>query len=83
VGPRGRLPKVEERATKEATLVLVGADDVVTPPAVAREMRARIPGACLEIIPGAGHLAPVEEPAVEEPEATSAALVRFLERLPA
>lgn len=36
------------------TLVVVGADDVVTPPSAARELAAGIPGACLAEIPGVG-----------------------------
>ncbi|HEV3231963.1 MAG TPA: alpha/beta fold hydrolase [Candidatus Dormibacteraeota bacterium] len=55
------------------TLVVVGAGDVITPPAEAEAMVAAIPGARLELIPGAGHLAPVEQP-----DAVNAALRRFL-----
>lgn len=44
------------------TLVLVGEEDDLTPPDVAREMAGRIPGAELEILPGAGHLSPLEAP---------------------
>jgi pimeloyl-ACP methyl ester carboxylesterase len=42
------------------TLVIVGADDVVTPPPLAVHMADRLPDARLEIIAGAGHLAPLE-----------------------
>jgi pimeloyl-ACP methyl ester carboxylesterase len=45
------------------TLVLVGAQDVVTPPAVAESMHASIPGSHLGLVPGAGHLVPMEQPA--------------------
>lgn len=45
------------------TLVLVGSDDAITPPSVARAMAAAIPGAELVEIPDAGHLAPLEQPA--------------------
>ena len=45
------------------TLVLVGAEDEVTPPAEARVMAAAIPGAELVEIPGAGHLANLDAPA--------------------
>ena len=41
------------------TLVVVGEEDGLTPPEVAREMAGRIPGAKLEILPGAGHLSPL------------------------
>lgn len=44
------------------TLVLHGSDDQLIPLAEARAMAAAIPGAQLAVIPGAGHLAPVEQP---------------------
>ena len=40
------------------TLVLVGADDVITPPDEAQKMADAIPNAQLVVIPDAGHLAP-------------------------
>jgi pimeloyl-ACP methyl ester carboxylesterase len=58
------------------TLALVGAEDVITPPDVVRAMAERIPGAEFEIVAGAGHLPPVEQPA-----ATTDRLRRFLEPL--
>ncbi|WP_308699098.1 alpha/beta fold hydrolase, partial [Streptomyces morookaense] len=45
------------------TLVVVGADDQVTPPAQARALVAGIPDARLAVVPGACHLTPVEQPA--------------------
>ncbi|MER5552520.1 alpha/beta fold hydrolase [Streptomyces sp. NPDC002793] len=45
------------------TLVLVGAEDEVTGPAEARNLVAGIPDARLALVPGASHLAPVEQPA--------------------
>jgi len=57
-------------------LVLVGADDVLTPPAKARAMAVLVPGAELVEIPAAGHLANLEAPAD-----FNAALVRFLDRV--
>ncbi|MFG2804649.1 bifunctional 3-oxoadipate enol-lactonase/4-carboxymuconolactone decarboxylase PcaDC [Streptomyces massasporeus] len=45
------------------TLVLVGSDDQVTGPAEARTLVAGIPDARLAVVPGASHLAPVEQPA--------------------
>jgi len=56
-------------------LVVVGADDVLTPPAKARAMAGLVPGAELVEIPGAGHLTNLEQP-----EAFNAALARFLDR---
>ena len=44
------------------TSVLVGLDDVATPPAEAREIARRIPGAKLVEIAGAGHLSALEQP---------------------
>ncbi|MEU8764648.1 alpha/beta fold hydrolase [Streptomyces sp. NPDC048659] len=44
-------------------LVLVGADDQVTGPAEARTLVAGIADAPLAVVPGASHLAPVEQPA--------------------
>jgi pimeloyl-ACP methyl ester carboxylesterase len=55
------------------TLVLVGAEDVITPPAESEAMAAAIPGARLEVVPRAGHLANLEQPA-----AVNAALEAFL-----
>jgi pimeloyl-ACP methyl ester carboxylesterase len=43
-------------------LVLVGEEDVLTPPAEAEKMARAIPQACLEVIPQAGHLANLEQP---------------------
>ncbi|GHB47100.1 3-oxoadipate enol-lactonase [Streptomyces xanthochromogenes] len=44
------------------TLALVGAEDRVTGPGDARTLVAGIPGAGLAVVPGAAHLAPVEQP---------------------
>ncbi len=52
------------------TLVVVGAEDVLTPPPFAETLAAGIPGARLEVMPGAGPLT-----ALEDPE-TFASLVR-------
>jgi pimeloyl-ACP methyl ester carboxylesterase len=55
------------------TLVLVGDGDQITPPDAAEEMARAIPGARLVIVPGAGHLA-----VLEQPDAVNAALEDFL-----
>ena len=44
------------------TVVIVGEEDQITPLAVAREMHARINLSRLFIIPGAGHMALLEQP---------------------
>jgi pimeloyl-ACP methyl ester carboxylesterase len=45
------------------TLIIVGSEDVVTPPRDARVLHAAIPGSRLEILQQAGHLSNVERPA--------------------
>jgi 3-oxoadipate enol-lactonase len=47
---------------KNATLVLCGALDQTTPPVLARELAAIIPGARYEEIPGSGHCPMLEQP---------------------
>ncbi|MBI5792327.1 MAG: 3-oxoadipate enol-lactonase [Rhodocyclales bacterium] len=44
------------------TLVIAGADDPGTPPAMSEIIAATIPGARLEIIPSASHLSCIEQP---------------------
>jgi pimeloyl-ACP methyl ester carboxylesterase len=46
------------------TLVLVGDGDVLTPPELAKEIAAGIPGAKLVIVPDCGHLSTIEKPDV-------------------
>lgn len=55
------------------TLVLVGEQDALTPPADAATMAASIPDARLVVIPQAGHLSPFENP-----RAVNASLRAFL-----
>lgn len=45
------------------TLILVGEQDAVTPPDGAKKMAAAIPGSKLVVIPAAGHLSNLEDPA--------------------
>jgi len=45
------------------TLVLVGDEDALTPPAEARRLHEGIAGSRLEILEGAGHVSPLERPA--------------------
>lgn len=56
-------------------LVIVGEEDVVTPPALSREMHRALHKAELVTIPGAGHLSNLEQP-----DAFNAALSHFLAR---
>ena len=44
------------------TLVLCGADDKVTPPALSHQLAALIPGSTVRILDGAGHLSNIEQP---------------------
>ncbi len=47
-------------------LVVVGEDDPMTPVKYARFLAEKLPGARLEIIPGAGHMVMLEQPAAVE-----------------
>ena len=55
------------------TLVLVGEQDVLTPPVLSEEMAAGIPGARLVKVPHCGHLS-----TLEQPDAVNAALVEWM-----
>jgi pimeloyl-ACP methyl ester carboxylesterase len=55
------------------TLIIVGEDDVITPPAAAEHMHSRIAGAELVRISDCGHLS-----SLERPDAFNDALARFL-----
>jgi pimeloyl-ACP methyl ester carboxylesterase len=57
------------------TLVLVGEDDVVTPPAAAEQLARDIPGAEITLIPDAGHLSNLENP-----QAFNSAVIGFLRK---
>ena len=58
---------------RNKTLVACGALDQTTPPALARELAAHIPGATYREIPGSGHC-----PMLEQPEALVALVREFL-----
>jgi pimeloyl-ACP methyl ester carboxylesterase len=58
------------------TLVVVGADDAITPVAEAEKMARALPNAQTVIVPDAGHLSPLENPTTVD-----AALLKFLESL--
>lgn len=57
------------------TLVLCGSEDALTPVALHRDMAVEIPNSRLVILPGSGHLTPIEQP-----EAVSGALRQLLAR---
>ncbi len=61
---------------KVPTLVLVGENDTITPPSDAEALVKNIPSAKLGIIPHAGHMSPLENPA-----AFNAAMMAFLNQL--
>lgn len=50
-------------AIKVPALIIVGDSDSITPVSVAQSMQQRISGAKLEIVRGAGHMSPMEQPA--------------------
>lgn len=56
------------------TLVVVGEEDTLTPPELAKEMASGIPGAQLEVVRECGHLA-----TIAQPEAVNMAIKSFLE----
>jgi 3-oxoadipate enol-lactonase len=71
---RDRPDRTAELANiKVPTLLVVGSADVLSPPAEAEDMAARIPHSRVVLIPGAGHLSNLENP-----DAFTAALMGFL-----
>jgi 3-oxoadipate enol-lactonase len=58
------------------TLVVVGEDDVITPPEEVRGLAGAIPDSRLVVIPKSGHLAPYENTA-----ASNRAILEFLKSL--
>lgn len=59
------------------TLLVVGADDEITPPECLERAARTIPGAELAVLEGCGHMTPLEDP-----QAFNALLATFLERSP-
>ena len=83
-GPRALLNQLDiQRSRPDArpdlaaiacpALVLSGADDAVSPPALQEELAAAIPGARLELLSGVGHYSPLQAP-----EAVAAALISWI-----
>ena len=83
-GAIGALAGLRDRADSRAilptitvpTLVVVGEQDVLTPPTDAEAMAAGIPNARLVVVPRAGHMSTMENPA-----AVNAALRGFLQEI--
>jgi pimeloyl-ACP methyl ester carboxylesterase len=75
---RAIAARADQRETARAlllpTTVLVGAQDRITPPALADELAGLIPGALQVVVPDSGHLLPLEQPA-----AVAAALRELLD----
>jgi pimeloyl-ACP methyl ester carboxylesterase len=67
----GFLPQIDI-----PTLLIVGEEDVISTVDEMRSMAAAIPGAEFVSVPGAGHMAPLEES-----ETVNAAMTRFLQRV--
>jgi pimeloyl-ACP methyl ester carboxylesterase len=66
------LPKI-----KVPTLVIVGEEDQITTADEMSRMASAIPGATFLKVPGAGHMAPLEQP-----DPVNEAIKRFLQNLP-
>ena len=49
---------------KSETLVMAGSEDATTPPALARELAAKIPNAKFRVLEGCGHCPQLEKPAL-------------------
>jgi pimeloyl-ACP methyl ester carboxylesterase len=67
----GLLPSI-----RVPTLVLVGHEDVISPPAEMRAIADAIPNAQFVEVPDAGHMT-----TMENPQAVNAALRAFMERI--
>lgn len=77
LGMAGRVDSLSTLSSMNVpTLVVVGEKDVITPPDGARRMHETVQGSRLEIIPGAGHMAPVEKPVL-----FNAILKKFLDEV--
>jgi 3-oxoadipate enol-lactonase len=78
---RAMASRPDSRPTLEGfegpVLIVMGEDDVITPVADGERMRDMAPAARLEVIPGTGHMVPVEAP-----ERFAAILREFLAELP-
>lgn len=86
IGPRRFLDQLAAQGTRTdargvlasitgPALVACGGEDVVCPPEFHRDIAGRLPDAELHVVPGAGHLFPLEVP-----DATAELLNRFIGR---
>jgi pimeloyl-ACP methyl ester carboxylesterase len=75
----GSRPDMTEplRHLRPPALLVAGAEDAITPPTFLQTAEAIIPRAKLLIVPAAGHMVPLEQPAV-----FNAAVLEFLRELP-
>ncbi len=69
------MPRLDEITVP--TLILCGADDVLTPVKYSEYLRDHIAGARLVVFPGAGHMV-----MLEQPEAFTNVLAEFVEKIP-
>lgn len=76
----GERPDMTEamRGLSTPALLVGGAEDAITPPACLEAAEAILPDSKLLIVPAAGHMTPLEQPAV-----FNAAVLEFLQELPA
>jgi pimeloyl-ACP methyl ester carboxylesterase len=73
-GVFSRLPIIDQIAViRVPTLIIVGENDIATPPEKSRRIQERIAGSKVVVVAGSGHTVTVEEPA-----AVNAAIVDFL-----
>lgn len=66
------------RAVRVPTLLIVGEEDSITPPEVMRSIPQVVPQASLAVLPGCGHMTPMEDP-----EAFNRLVRGFLSGIPA
>jgi 3-oxoadipate enol-lactonase/4-carboxymuconolactone decarboxylase len=68
--------RADDATITAPTLIIAGTDDVATPPAMGEDMRGRIPGAELVVLPRAAHIL-----AAERPDRVNRHLTAFLDGL--
>lgn len=68
--------RVAVKSVQTPALVLCGDEDLATPPALGRELAAALPNAHFALVPQAGHL-----PAIEQPAAVATQIGQFLQEI--